>query len=117
MEMKMYNTINSAMAEGCYRLFWKECGTHGLKIYEKKKSLDKLCDLSLKRAYWQMEDDELTELFPELIPSNLCKNPTHHGTHLKTLSGLLLYTIHTEIADEIFALAKRQYRIDFYRDK
>jgi len=98
----------SAMAEGFYRLFWKNCGTHGLSVDQKINVLTKLCSFSLRYPYWQYgEDDEvdgftLSDHFPELIPAALCKK----HTHLKKLSGLILYVMHMEIAEEVFQLAR-----------
>ena len=98
------------MAEGWYRLFWRECGTNGLTIQQKVKVLRKLTELSLRTPYFLMAETDklpnkktLTDTFPELVPQNLCKK----HIHLTTLSGLLLYVIHTEIFKELKQLAEQ----------
>ena len=72
------------MAVFWYRLFWRECGTYGLTVDQKIDVLVRLSKLSLKCAYWTadehtvIEDGKtLSELFPELIPANLCKKHMH----------------------------------------
>jgi hypothetical protein len=106
--MSIINLFNQGMAEGFYKLFWQECGTKGLTTQQKVEALTKLKNLSLKIPYWDFKENEtiqgktLSELFPELIPANLCKK----HTHLTKLSGLLLYVMHMEIFNEIKTLAE-----------
>jgi len=106
--------FNSGMAEGFYKLFWNECGTHGLTVEQKVNVLCELRDLSLKHPYFEMKETDkykgktLSELFPNLIPSNLCKK----HTHLTKLSGLLLYTMHMELFSEIKELAQNKQLTD-----
>ena len=102
-------SLAASMAVFWYRLFWRECGTYGLTVDQKIDVFVRLSKLSLKCAYWTadehtvIEDGKtLSELFPELIPANLCKK----HMHLNKLTGLLVYAMHTEIADEIFSLAR-----------
>jgi len=101
-------TTFSGMAQGFYEMFWRECGTHGLTTQQKINVLCRLRDLSLKIPYWTLKENDkherktLTELFPELIPSNLCRK----HAHLAKLSGLLLYTMHMQIFGEIQQLAQ-----------
>ncbi len=90
-------------------MFWRECGTHGLSLDQKIDVLVRLSRLSLKCPYWTADEDTiiedgktLSDMFPELIPANLCRK----HIHLSRLTGLLLHAIHTEIANEIFSLAK-----------
>ena len=45
----------------------------------------------------------LTDMFSELVPSHLCQN----HTHLSSLTGTLLYTMHMEIFKEIKELAEK----------
>jgi len=97
------------MAEFWYRMFWRECGTNGLSVDQKVEALVRLTRLSFKCPYWTADENTviddgktLSELFSELIPAKLC---TKH-IHLNKLTGLLLYAMHMEIADEVFSLAK-----------
>lgn len=100
--------FNQALAEAYYKLFWEECGTKGLTVEQKVDVLCKLRDLSLRQPYWLLKENDkinkktLTQLFPELIPSNLCNK----HTHLSRLSGLLLYTMHMLIFKEVKAKAE-----------
>jgi len=101
--------LAASMAEFWYRMFWRECGTYGLSVDQKVDVLVRLSRLSLKCPYWTADENTviedgktLSDLFSELIPANLCKR----HMHLRKLTGLLLYAMHMEIADEIFSLAK-----------
>ncbi|MEM0095705.1 MAG: hypothetical protein QW660_03620 [Candidatus Bathyarchaeia archaeon] len=100
--------IALTMAEFWYRMFWRECGTHGLTLDQKIEVLKRLNDFSLKYAYWAADENAkfdgktLSDHFPELIPAKLCRK----HAHLNKISGLLLYVMHTEIANEVMDLAK-----------
>jgi len=97
--------LAASMAEFWYRMFWRECGTNGLSVDQKVEALVRLTRLSFKCPYWTADENTViddSELFSELIPAKLC---TKH-IHLNKLTGLLLYAMHMEIADEVFSLAK-----------
>jgi hypothetical protein len=101
--------VAASMAEFWYRMFWRECGSKELSVDQKVDALVKLTRFSLKHPYWAagedtvMEDGKtLSDIFQELIPAELCRK----HQHLSKLTGLLLYAMHMEIANEVFTLAK-----------
>jgi hypothetical protein len=101
--------VAASMAEFWYRMFWRECGSKGLSVDQKVNALVKLTRLSLKHPYWSADENTiiedgktLSDIFQELIPAKLCKK----HQHLSKLTGLLLYAMHMEIANEMFSLAK-----------
>lgn len=105
------NPFATGFSELFYRLFWKECGCkNNLTLDEKVSLVREVSDFSLRQPYWQLSAEDkvhgktLAQLFPKLVPANLCPEKQH--THLTDLSGLLLYVIHTELFSEVKALAE-----------
>ena len=77
-----------------YKEFWNKCGTHGLRREDKLSVLKKIAEFESKCNYVNFSYKDkyngktLTELFPELVPANLCKVHRHSAR----LNGLMLYT-------------------------
>jgi hypothetical protein len=91
-----------------YQMFWKKCGTKGLTIDQKVKAVKTISDLSLRLPIWELRENEkidgktLTEMFPELIPSSLCKE----HTHTSSFTGLYLYAVQVQMFEELKDLAQ-----------
>lgn len=86
-----------------YMEFWNKCGTHGLSREDKIKALKKLSDFESKCDFIDFSYKDkyngktLTDLFPELVPANLCKLHRHSAR----LNGLMLYTFKICLENEL----------------
>ena len=89
-----------------YMEFWNKCGTHGLSNRDKLKVLKRLVEFESKCSYISFSYKDkyngktLTELFPELVPANLCKVHRHSAR----LNGLMLYTFKICLENELESL-------------
>ena len=89
-----------------YMEFWNKCGTHGLNNEDKLKVLKRLIEFESKCSYITFSYKDkyngktLTELFPELVPANLCKVHRHSAR----LNGLMLYTFKICLENELESL-------------